>query len=122
MNASCRSFIDQIVALSTEMQTSIRETEEYFSPDEAPITALFAALGDRIAEDFDSTDLDVNQQLFRLIEGAMLSGDESLVTAVATGLIEAMVSVAVKKKGLWKRISLMLGTRSLHHAQAWMTP
>lgn len=120
MHVSCQEFVSQIVGLSEGMKISIRETVEYFAPNDPPVTALFEALGDRIAEDFDSTSVDVNQQVFRLIEDAMGSGDSHLVTAVATGLIEAIVTQTARNEGLWSRISPMLGERSLHHAKAWL--
>ncbi len=120
MQVSCQEFVSQIVRLSEGMKTSLHETLEYFAPNEPPVTALFEALGDRIAEDFDSASLDVNQQVFHLIEEAMGSGDSHLVTAVATGLIEAIVTRTARSEGLWLRIFPMLGERSLHHAKAWM--
>ncbi len=120
MQKSCQEFVNQIVKLSEGMQISIRETEEYFAPNEPPVTAVFEALGDRIAGDFDCTSLDVNLQVFRLIEDAMVSGDSHLVTAVATGLIEAIATETARNEGLWQRISPMLGERSLHHAKAWL--
>lgn len=120
MHVSCQKFVDQFVALSEGMRISIRDTVEYFAPNEPPVTALFEALGDRIAKDFDSTSEDVNQQVFRLIEDAMTSGDSHLVTAVATGLIEAIATETARNEGLWQRISPMLGERSLHHAKAWL--
>lgn len=120
MHISCRKFVDQIIALSDGMQASSDETLDYFAPNDPPVTTLFAALGDRIAEDFDSTSVDVNQQIFRLIEEAMCSSDYHLVTAVATGLIEAIVTQTARNEGLWLRISSMFGERSLHHAKAWL--
>jgi len=120
MHLSCQKFVDQIVALSEGMQISNRETVDYFAPNEPPVTTLFGALGERIAEDFDSASMVVNQQVFRLIEDAMTSGDSHLVTAVATGLIEAIATETARNEGLWQRISPMLGERSLHHAKAWL--
>ncbi|WP_296927036.1 hypothetical protein [Polaromonas sp.] len=117
---SCQNFVNEIVALSEGMQVSHRETVEYFSPNEPPVTALFAAIGDRIAKDFDGTSADVNQRVFGLIEDAMAGESIQLMTAVATGLIEALATQKDRNEGLWLRISPMLGTRSLYHAKAWL--
>jgi hypothetical protein len=120
MHVNCQKFVNQISTLSAGMQISIRKSVEYFAPNEPPVTTLFEALGDRIAEDFDSASAHVNQQIFLLIEDAMRSGDSHLVTAVATGLIEAIVTQAVRNDGLWARISPLLGEQSLSHANAWL--
>lgn len=75
----------------------------------------------RIAEDFDSVDVDTKRQMFSLVEKAMESGDSCLVTAVATGLIEAVATRAIQRESLWRRMAPFLGPRSLHHAEAWLT-
>jgi hypothetical protein len=50
----------------------------------------------------------------------MESRDQKLVTAVATGLIEALVTRAARTEGLWEQMALFLGPRSRHHAEAWL--
>lgn len=122
MEVSCQEFVDSLVSLSEGLQVSLRETMEYWRPDEPPVTILFAALGHQIAEDFDVVGADVNQRVFRLVEEAMGSGDIGLVTAVATGLIEAITAEAAHKEGLWPRIAPMLGELSRRHAEAWLAP
>ena len=89
-------------------------------PREPPVTILFAALGDRIAEDFDSSDVDVNRQMLSLIENTMESGDPALVAAVATGQLEAVAARAMRSEALWNWIVPFLGPRSRHHAEAWL--
>lgn len=119
MEASCHEFVDALAKCSVPLQAALRETVEDWRPDEPPVTVLFAALGDRIAERFDEEGIEVNQTLLRLVESAMNSGDTNLVTAVATGLIEGLLAKAWRKEGLWSRISPMLGERSRRHADAW---
>jgi len=122
MDAHSQKFVNSLTALSGRLQVVYREITNEWQPDEPPITTLFAALGDQIAEDFDSTRMDINRQIFFLIENSMESGNMPLVTAVATGLIEAMVVRAVQDKYLWNRISPLLGVLTLHHANAWLAP
>lgn len=118
----CEDFVDLLAATSGGIKAACQEVLDEWRPEEPPVTTLFAALGDRIAEDFESAGVDTNRQIFSLIEKAMESGDPGLVTAVATGLIEALVTRAMRSESLWKQLAPFLGPRSLHHAEAWLAP
>jgi hypothetical protein len=109
-----------MIGQSRNLESAYRESIEYWEPDAPPVTVLFSALGDQVAEHFDSTDDEVNRRIFDLIETAMKSGENELVVAVATGTIEAVVARAFCEEGLWNRIAPMLGTLSKQHAQAWL--
>lgn len=121
MNMHCQKFLESLGALSSGAKTAAREVQDEWFPEDPPITTLFAAVGDRIAEEFDDSDEHASRAVSSLIEDAMESNDSTLVTAVATGLIEALVTRAVRGDArLWKRMALFLGPRSLHHAEAWL--
>ncbi|BGE88063.1 hypothetical protein Ms3S1_p21110 (plasmid) [Methylosinus sp. 3S-1] len=115
-------FLGLLVAASGGVKAAYQETLDEWRPEEPPVTTLFAALGDRIAENFGSADVDTNRRLFSLIEQAMESSDQGLVTAVATGLIEALATRAVQSASLWQQMTPLLGPRSLRHAEAWLSP
>ena len=76
-------------------------------------------IGLQIAGDIDNQEQEVKSQIFQLIERAMESDDQVLATAVATGLIEALVARTEQNQDLWGELSLMLGKRSFRHAKAW---
>jgi len=120
MEVRCQKFVDALVELSVGLQSACLSAIEYWHPDEPPVTILFAELGDRIVEDFDLMSIDTKRGVFGLIETAMASGDSKLVTAVATGLIEAIVATASRQVGVWERISPLMGDLSRRHAEAWM--
>jgi len=120
MMTRCEEFAALLAAASGGVRAAYEEVLDEWRPEEPPVTTLFAALGDRIAEDFDSTGVDINRQMFSLIEAAMESGHQGLVTAVATGLIEALVTRALRIESLWGQMAPLLGPRSLHHAEAWL--
>lgn len=120
MDMDCCEFIASLVKQSDGLQLAYCETLAFWAPETPPMTTLFAALGDRIAEDFNSVSTEVNRQTFRLIEDGMSSKDQKLVTAVATGLIEAIVSKTAPQKDVWNRLSLMFGDLSRMHAEAWL--
>ncbi|WP_428377504.1 hypothetical protein [Lichenicoccus sp.] len=93
----------------------------YWDPDEPPDTTLLADLGRQIVDDFPSVGDAINDQLLLEIEGAMASGDEDLIIAVATGMIEAMVGRA-NRLGTWNDIRPRLGKLSGDHADWWNGP
>lgn len=113
-------FVALLAITSAGIQSAYQEVLEDWEPEEPPVTTLFAALGDRIAEDYVSTDIETNRCIFSLIEQAMESSDQYLVTAVATGLIEALVTSAFRSEGLWNQIAPLLGPRTLRHAESWI--
>ncbi len=115
-----QGFVDTLVHQTSGLRTAYKDVLEYWSPDNPPVTTLFAALGDRIADDFESTDSDVNSRIFALIESAMASSDQKLVTAVATGLIEAMISRLAAREESLRRLTQELGALSRNHAEAWL--
>lgn len=121
MKATCQDFAVAIARQSPTLQSAYNETRSYWSPDQPPVTILFAALGDQIAEDFDRNGVDANEQLFGQIEAAMASGDEELVTAVATGLIEAVASKLAHDSEALQRVLTMFGELSRKHAGAWLS-
>ncbi|WP_136623633.1 DUF7674 family protein [Bradyrhizobium centrolobii] len=116
----CEDFVNLLVAASGGVHAAYQEVLEEWQPGEPPVTTLFAALGDRIAEDFGRAGVDANRRVFSLIEQAMESSDQGLVTAVATGLIEALATRAVRSESVWKEVASLLGPRSLHHTEAWL--
>ena len=116
----CEELVCLLVSASSGAQAAHQEVLDEWQPEAPPVTTLFAALGNRIAEEFGSAGVEANRRSFSLIEHAMESGDQELVTAVATGLIEALVTRAVQSEGLWDEMAPLLGPRSRHHAYAWL--
>jgi hypothetical protein len=121
MDAIYQKFINSIICKNSALQETHQESLEYWHPDEPPITTLFAALGDRIASDFEVTDQEVRNQMFSLIESAMGSDNQKLVTAVATGLIEGMISKIISQEGNLQQLIQQLGRLSRKHAEAWIS-
>lgn len=120
MNLQCEEFFYLITKISNEAKRSSNELMLDWLPEKPPITILFSAIGYSIAESFDSNDVLSNQTLFALIENGVSSDDLMLGTAVATGLIEGMVTRAQQIDGLWERMAPSLGQGSLQHATAWL--
>jgi hypothetical protein len=71
-----------------------------------------------MASDFDRVGKVINERRFALIESGV-GDDGELGTAIATGLVESLVSNAELEKGLWPRILPNFGKRSREYIQAW---
>lgn len=121
MNTACMDFAFAIAQRSPGLQSAYDEAFDYWAPDQPPATILFAALGDEIAGVVGRCALNAQQELFSRIEGAMVSGDEELATAVATGLVESIVSALAKDETALHRALSMFGTQSRRHASAWLS-
>jgi hypothetical protein len=110
-----RKFASEAPGLDEALTECVKEWE----PETPPITIAFAQVGHAIAEHLDSYDISTTKRVFRMIEEAMASRDEVLATAMATGLVEAIVTASDKREGLWKKLELLFGSQSLKHANAW---
>ena len=82
-------------------------------------TALMGGFGYDIANEFAEMSHSELAELVALIEEGLTSDDEYLNTAVATGLIEAVVNLAEQKEGLWPRIDAALGPEARAYAEAY---
>jgi hypothetical protein len=57
--------------------------------------------------------------LFQHIEAGMRSDNDELATAVATGLVESLVTASDENESAWKEIEGYLYGESKKHALAW---
>ena len=120
MNAACQQFAGSIARLSAGSEIAYSKAALQWTLEDAPATVVFGYFGDSIAEDFDAMDAEARHRIFRFVEEGMCSGDVGLLTAVATGLVEALANEAVRRGDLWERMWPHLGARTLAHARAWL--
>lgn len=120
MDSRCKKFADLLAELHPRLKNVCEECYAYWEPDEPPVTVLFSELGDRIFDEFDNLDVDEKCEIFQSIESALVSEEEPLSTAVATGLVEAMASKCFSQEERWKQVEKFLGESSLKHAKAWI--
>jgi hypothetical protein len=120
MNFASREFVKELSELLVTAAKEVEVLNRHWAPEEPPLTTLFAALGDQVVVDFGCVGDDTRRQIFTLIERAMCSGDSELVTAVATGLIESIVSSVANDATTWKRVRNSFGEKSRQHADVWL--
>lgn len=119
MDNTCVQFINEITKKFDGLQKTVNETNEYWAPDQVPVTIMFAAIGKELVRQFDSLPNEKKSAVFQYIEDGIDSSDINLKTAVATGVIEALVSESKENEDLWLRIEHQLGLSSRHYALSW---
>ncbi len=116
LGAIVRAFSD--VAFSIERRVS--DEVSFWAPDPPLANPILGSIGQEIGENFDSFDEHQKQKIFWLMEKYMRLDDDELSTAVATGLIEALVHKAEEVKGRLNRILSYMGPESKKYADGWI--
>ena len=119
MNEEAATFLRDIVCLLPGVGQKLDVCRKHWLPEPPPTTVLFSEVGGAIAEQLDELADDVCLRVFSRIEEGMISVDAQLRTAVATGLVEAMVTSSDANRELWHKIRRWFGPCSLKHAEAW---
>lgn len=119
MKTSSQEFVEDLTRQSVALQKVLQEVLDYWQPDEPPMTVLFGELGKAVADEYENESDKIKKKWFRLIEDAMKSDDDELITVVATGLLEALVGRATKN-GVWECIFTDLGEHSRRYADSWL--
>jgi hypothetical protein len=110
-----RSFVADVPALNAALNRSLQS----WGTETPPNTVIFAEVGDAIASNLATLPNEVRRKVFAAIEEGMVSQDTALSTAMATGLVEALVANADKKPDMWKEFENLFGAASMKHAAAW---
>jgi hypothetical protein len=109
-----RRFVGTYPPLRQELEKQIAE----WAPEAPPVTCLFGDFGDVIRDNYASVDPDEVRRWFACIEQGVNSGNEVLIAALATGLIEVLVNSHYGKPN-WSEMEALLGPESLRYAIAW---
>ncbi|GLS05440.1 hypothetical protein GCM10007860_25930 [Chitiniphilus shinanonensis] len=88
--------------------------------DDIPITVLFSYFGRGIARRFCSLSEGERDYVFEKIEAGVTSENTELAAYVATGLLEAMYSEAIKNKDLWEKMENFLQIQSKAYLKSWL--
>ncbi|MYM41167.1 hypothetical protein [Duganella qianjiadongensis] len=118
MGDACANFVNELVTLHPSLAEKLIEVREYWAPDEPPITILFGEIGRQITSEFVYNPENIGRDVFNLINAGM-AGDGLLLTAIATGLIESVVS-NIKDESVREIFLGQLGEKAQAHARAWI--
>src|SRR5215217_3607279 len=95
-------FKDRLAFFLPEFKRIEERLKKEFLPAPIGIVSLCSDLGWHIANNFHS--LRELQAVFDVIELGMVNGDDGLKDAVATGLIEGLISSSDSRPGGWEEI------------------
>ncbi|MCU7784394.1 hypothetical protein [Lelliottia amnigena] len=119
MNSLTNSYISMFTERSVYIKNAVNRCLDYWAPEQAPLILLFSVIGKSLVNQFNMFNDADKAMLFQHIEDGMLSNDDDLATAVATGLVESLVNASDGNDELWGKIVQNLGIESQKHAIAW---
>ncbi|MEI2265675.1 hypothetical protein [Erwinia sp. CGal63] len=119
MDVYINDYINFFTLRSEEIKKTVGRAIEYWAPEPVPTILLFSQIGKNIAGQLFLLSETEKLFLFQHIESGICSENEQLATAVATGLIESLVTASDENEELWKKIVGCLQPVSKKHALAW---
>jgi hypothetical protein len=111
-------FTEKLKSLVPDIDRVEEDLMKEFYPAPPGINSLCSSMGWYIAENFKAIE-DIHG-VFDLIESGMRDGDNDLKDAIATGLIEAIISQTDYHPGTWEKIAPHLGPLSAASAKDWI--
>ncbi|MCE0813333.1 hypothetical protein [Buttiauxella sp. S04-F03] len=119
MKKSINDYVAVFTQRSEPIRNAVYQCVEYWLPEQAPLILLFSTIGKAYVKQFDVLSEVEKTLLFQHIEDGMRSDDDELATAVATGLVESLVTASDGNDEQWGYIQQHLGSESNKHAVAW---
>jgi hypothetical protein len=119
MTKLINDYVGVFTQRSEHIKNAVNRCVEYWLPEQAPLILLFSAIGKVLAKQLATLSDDEKTVLFQHIEDGMRSNEHELATAVATGLVESLVTASDGNDELWGNIEKYLGRESNKHAVAW---
>lgn len=104
---------------SSRLRSEIESVTNDWRPDAPPSTVLYAALGRQIAAASEDRDDGEKNRIFDAVEECLVSGDEEVQDAVATGLLEALLHASSAGNFEFRLVASCLGEKSKQYCRAW---
>jgi hypothetical protein len=118
MTVDKEQAISGLVEVYPELQNTIRNLRDDWSPEEPPITVLMAELGVALAAGAGDLDDEAIRRITNTIELLLCAGTKSVKDAIATGLLEALVT-ASETLPCGPRLLSSLGPESKNYCRYW---
>ena len=112
------TVVSLLIGTSGRLEQTYRTLCEEWLPDSPPTTLVFASLGRSICRGIECDSDEKNAQLWSTVEKAMDKGDEAVKNALATGLLEAVLSAASGGLSITS-ITRHFGPTTMAYCRAW---
>lgn len=119
MKMKTDEFISFVIDRNEFLKNDVKKCLEYWMPDAPVPILLFSLVGKSIVKHLSFFNENEKLSLFQHIELGMTSDNEELAIAVATGLVESLVTASDANESVWKEIEYYLQVESKKHALAW---
>ncbi len=112
------NFAERLGTLLLLFQPVMHNAEEFWFPDKPPAVVLLGNLGTAFATGFRTLSAHDRKTVAEQVKNGMTGEADYAGTAVATGLIEALIHDA-EASGTWPEIEATLGSLSRSFATAY---
>ncbi|CCQ39737.1 hypothetical protein ACMVCI_004673 [Yersinia enterocolitica] len=119
MNKYIDDYLSVFSQTSEYIKSEVNKCIEYWLPDSPPTILLFSLVGKALVNQLGSLSKLEKTTLFQHIETGMKSDNDELATAVATGLVESLITASDENESVWQEIESYLHVESKKHALAW---
>lgn len=102
------------------MKSAKDSAKELWGGEDVPFLFLCGEIGRTFINSFDLLSANEKTYIFTAIETGIRSEDEELSTAIATGLLEAMLINAEKNPLILSRVDALLGKESKRYLDGWI--
>ena len=119
MTNEIEKLINYYRSLSIKIDEDVQKCFEFWTPETPPALLIFSAIGRSIGSNINELDERDKIRLFNSIENGIASNDHTVSTAIATGLIEALLGSIGEDCVKWEKIFIFLGSETKKHALAW---
>ncbi|KEY58941.1 hypothetical protein [Serratia sp. DD3] len=112
-------YLTVFAQTSEYIKNEVNRCIEYWLPEPPPTILLFSLVGKALVNQLGSLSQLEKSTLFQHIETGMRSDNDELATAVATGLVESLITASDENESVWQEIESYLHVESKKHALAW---
>lgn len=112
-------YLSVFAQTSEYIKNEVSRCVEYWLPEPPPTILLFSLVGKALVNQLGSLNHSEKSALFLHIETGIRSDNDELATAVATGLVESLVTASDESESVRKEVEGYLHPESKKHALAW---
>ncbi|UAY94274.1 hypothetical protein KSL88_09950 [Pectobacterium polaris] len=116
-------YINEYLSMFTQrseyIKNEVSNSIKYWFPDDPPTVLLFSLVGKALVNQLALLRESDKLIFFQHIEMGITSENTDLATAVATGLVEALVTASDEDESVWEKIENYLHSESKNHALSW---